>query len=432
MTGAGQIAARVVQKFRRSLAASPVIGNWIEKRWLRIRDLQAANAYQLHVIRLLQAELAAKRAENATYLKQINRRSEDAASVQEENPTTAARSSDGRSTPFRSVGALLTEGVKGPLVDLGDKIPQLKGVLSLERHSEMFSADRSEKFRDQAEVYSRAFQTHGYIQGLYANELRNLGITPSGLVVDFHPSSSSTVAPLVSSYTDLSVVAVGTEPFELAALLKAAAVHGIADRCVAIASEADRDLFRGEVADFVFGGTMLHQLVDPKLLLKRAIEVLKPGGSAIFFAPFEDGHAILRLAYDEIIREAKVRNLGGAGFDFLRSLAADIAARSQRQHHPDLSTRWFELESKWLFCKSDLEQYCLECGATAVYVRPFNHPTKPFTAQTRSSLENYGGLAANDALPGWAWNMLRRYDDEAFSQDLLRDLVIEGSIVITK
>ena len=71
-------------------------------------------------------------------------------------------------------------------------------------------------------------------------------------------------------------------------------------------------------------------------------------------------------------------------------------------------------------------------GASDLRIRPFNKPLEPFTIHTRNCLVNYAGLTIPNSLPDWAWEVLRQFDEDAFSLDMKNDLVIEGAVVITK
>ena len=255
---------------------------------------------------------------------------------------------------------------------------------------------------------------------------------PKGIAIDFGSGFGNTVIPLLENYRDLSIVATDISPDLLAILLREAGKRGIRDRCAAVALDAQRDYFAEGFADIVFGGAVLHHLAEPEALLKTVIRVLKPGGHAIFFEPFENGHSVLRLAYEEILHRARADNATGPGFDFLQGLVMDIAVRSHRRAYPGFSEAWYNLDDKWLFTHSYFERMRHLTGASDLRIRPFNKPYQPFVTHTRNVLVNYAGLAVPDALPDWAWDVLRRFDQDAFSVDMKSDLVIEGAVVITK
>ncbi len=252
------------------------------------------------------------------------------------------------------------------------------------------------------------------------------------MAVDFGSGSGNTVIPLLENFPDLAIIATDISPDLLAILLREVTKRGARDRCAAVAFDAQNDYLQEGIAEIVFGGAVLHHLVEPEALLRTTMKVLKPGGHAIFFEPFEDGHSVLRLAYEEILGRAAEKRETAPGFDFLRALATDIAVRSHRRGYPGFSDKWIHLDDKWLFTHAYFDEVCDLVGASKVQVRPINAPDSPFTAQTRSAFEHYAGLEPDQAIPKWAWEILRRYDEDAFSHDMRKDLVIEGAVVITK
>lgn len=351
------------------------------------------------------------------------------------NNSAMAVPTDQKAAPATFAGAAATPLSRyflTPLVDLGSTDLRYAGVLCPEPELNEPKVGVTETLLSGAEEYFNKFESFGYIFGLLKGELDALGVEPKGVAVDFGSGFGNTVIPLLENFHDLSIVATDISPDLLAILLREAGKRGIRDRCAAVALDAQRDYFAEGFADMIFGGAVLHHLADPQSLLKTVIRILKPGGHAIFFEPFENGHSVLRLAYEEIVRRANLGGESGAGFDFLQALINDIAVRSHRRNYPGFSDAWFNLDDKWLFTHSYFERMRHLIGASDIRIRPFNKPSHPFTTQTRNALVNYGGLQVPDCLPSWAWEVLRRYDEDAFSNDMKCDLVIEGAVVITK
>lgn len=319
-----------------------------------------------------------------------------------------------------------------PLADLGSTDLKYAGVLCPEPELNLPKIGVTETLLSGAEDYFKKFENFSYIFGLLKGELDALGVEPRGIAIDFGSGFGNTVIPLLENYRELSIVATDISPDLLAILLREARKRGIGDRCAAVALDAQRDYFAEGFADIVFGGAVLHHLAEPDALLKTVVRILKPGGHAIFFEPFENGHAVLRLAFEEILERAKAEQAAGPGFDFLAGLVKDIAVRSHRRAYPGFSEAWFNLDDKWLFTHSYFDRMRHLTGASELRIRPFNNPVQPFTRHTRNSLANYAGLTVPDSLPGWAWEVLRRFDEDAFSADMRNDLVIEGAVVLTK
>ena len=155
---------------------------------------------------------------------------------------------------------------------------------------------------------------------------------------------------------------------------------------------------------------------------------LEPGSCAIFFEPFENGNAILRLAYADIVeRAAKHRDRDAPGLKVIADLHRDYAFRAGIS--PE-TPGFLDIDDKWLFTRSMFEAWARDAGFHEFEITPLHDLSAPFTLQTRTNLSLAAGLGA-DALPDWCWDRLAFYD-ESFSTALKRDLLIEGRVVLTR
>ena len=102
------------------------------------------------------------------------------------------------------------------------------------------------------------------------------------------------------------------------------------------------------MADLVLGSAILHHLVEPGRCVEAAIRALKPGGSAVFFEPFEAGHAISRVIIAEICRAAAVKEFSSPALTWLAEISVEWNLQIQRDKLPG----WQELDDKWLFPRS--------------------------------------------------------------------------------
>jgi SAM-dependent methyltransferase len=319
-----------------------------------------------------------------------------------------------------------------PLVDLGKENEKFRGVLCPEPEVSLPKIGVSESLLSGAEEYFRKFQQFSYIYGLMKAELDSVNCSPTGLAVDFGSGFGNTVIPLLEHFPQLKVIATDISPDLLAILRREAFKREINNRCAVVAMDAQRDYFKPEIADVTFGCAMLHHMADPEKVVRTALKILKPGGHAIFFEPFELGCTISRLAYLEILATAKRQNEWGPGFDFLANLNMDIIVRAHRHRYPGFSEQWYNLDDKWLFTREYFEKICVSAGASKVHIRGLHEPEKQFRTQTKVALTAYGNLPYPDSLPQWAWDILDRYDNEHFSPELKRELTIEAAVVFTK
>lgn len=332
-----------------------------------------------------------------------------------------------------------------PLMPIEGEVYMPQPEASLPKHgvSAAFLAD--------AEEYFTRFKNYGYLYTLMSETFKRLDYTPEGLVVDFGSGFGNSVIPLLENY-DIQVIATDISPNLLQILKREARLRGFQDRCSAVAQDAQNCYFLPKRADLVVGCAVLHHMVEPLAVVRAATTVLKSGGKAVFFEPFELGHQILQIAYRQILAEAKQRKENGAGFDYLAALNQDIHARTHRGNFAQAkniwknplsktnweallfkdrcNNRWKELDDKWLFCASHFKKISDELGCK-IEILPLHDNQHQFTRQTKVALESYGGLKCPDALPDWAWSILNDFDENYFSPEGLLDLPIEACVVIT-
>jgi SAM-dependent methyltransferase len=302
-------------------------------------------------------------------------------------------------------------------------------VLTPEPEASLPKFGVSAAFLAQAEDYFVKFQNYGYLYYLMTSTFERIGYKPKGLVVDFGSGFGNSVIPLLENF-DVRVVATDISPDLLKILSRESASRGFQDRCAVVAQDAQNCYFVPQKADLVIGCAVLHHMVRPMDLVKAAITVLKPGGKAVFFEPFELGHQVLRIAYTQILQEAKRRKLKSPAFDFLAGLNLDIQVRSFREKLPSHRAAWKNLDDKWMFCAEHFNKIGKELGCD-VEVVPLHGNDKQFTAQAVTALQTYGGMKCPQALPGWAWDILTEFDENYFSPEALRDLPLEACVVIT-
>ncbi|EUC14706.1 class I SAM-dependent methyltransferase [Paraburkholderia hospita] len=282
----------------------------------------------------------------------------------------------------------------------------------------------SEILLSRAEEYFSRFEQFSHIYSILKNAIDKFDTPLSGLAVDLGSGFGNTVIPLLSAHPDLRVLATDISPDLLAICRREALKRGLADRCAVVAFNAERDYLKQGIADAVFGCAILHHMVDPMAHVRTAVNLLKPGGRAVFLVPFEAGNAILRIAYTSIHEEAQRRGEDGAALQFLRGIARDVEVRTHR-FDPAPDFKWHQMDDKWMFTRSFFERAIGEAGASEVKIEPIQAPEDLFTRQTRVVLESYGNIPSTD-LPDWAWKIVLRFDEEFFSDDQKRDLPVEA------
>ena len=178
--------------------------------------------------------------------------------------------------------------------------------------------------------------------------------------------------------------------------------------------------------DMVIGAAILHHLFTPEKVIEQCYKVLKPGGIAIFFEPFEAGYSILSLIYKSILKENKIRLWSGLNIFQSNYLKGCINMWGQMKN-PDKTHPFFAgVDDKCLFTRQYFGRLVDKYGFKKCDIYPINKTEKPF-----SSLVKIHSGGNNITLPDWVWSIVDEYEDN-FSMDLKEDLLTEGTVIFVK
>jgi SAM-dependent methyltransferase len=324
----------------------------------------------------------------------------------------------------------LQDYFKVPLIDMGVSNTKYTGVHTPETEIGRAKLGVSEILLSGAESYFEKFEQFDYIYSLLKNAINRFDRPLVGLAVDIGSGFGNTVIPVLAEHPDIAVLATDISPDLLAICQREATKRGFGGRCGTVAMDVEQDYLKHEIADVVFGGAILHHMIEPKGVVQTAINVLSRGGKAVFLEPFEAGNAVLRILYSEILREAGRRGESGPVFDCLRHVCRDIEVRTHRIN-PSSDFSWRQLDDKWLFTRSYFEDIAEEVGASDVHVEHIHHAENLFANQTGVIMESYYSIARSE-LKEWGWEIIRRFDEDFFSIGQKRDLYIEAMVTFTK
>jgi SAM-dependent methyltransferase len=237
------------------------------------------------------------------------------------------------------------------------------------------------------------------------------------------------VTPWLNVLPEAYVVASDPASILLATMASRAAAVGEEDRVMGVVAEPDRVPVAPGSVDLVSGVACLHELDDPDLVLAAAAKALRPGGYAVFLAPF-DGHGVLRLAYERICAEAALwpqDPLSPGVAAALQALSADIAARTL----PDTSDPAFRvLEQKWLFSRESLEAAARALGFREARFLPHNDHETLYRDVASMQVRMVTGRP-DAGLPEWALAILDSFD-RALRPPVKRLLMLEGTVVLRR
>lgn len=310
-------------------------------------------------------------------------------------------------------------------------------LVELTPGSSILAPDRSDpplsgaagQFFDGAELYAERYTAQEHFLSYIRRTLQ--GVDLGGdvrRILDVGAGAGNTTFPCLTLFPEAFVVATDISPQLLAILMRQAAERtDWVERLTCVCLDASTDHYREGAFDLAIGGAILHHLLDPQAVLTIIRRALRPGGVAVFFEPFENGNAILRLAYEEILEKATTRSLNPLVKTFLTALVRDLTVRAGS----DKTAPFFpHLDDKWLFTRDYLVRAGQQAGFSSVEIKPPQFSANIFSLQTEINLRLGTGLAPTD-MEAWAWDLLRRYD-EFFSAEMLKELFFEAGIVFVR
>lgn len=327
-----------------------------------------------------------------------------------------------------------------PLVDLGDTRSGMEGILVPAAEVGRAPVGVTEQFLEQAASYHERYSSEERFARLVAEALERLHLPQGPLnVLDLGSGSGNSVWPCLELLPQCSVVAVDISP-DLLAILRDHAQRQPATRgrVTPVCMSATSNHFASGCFDLVLGAAILHHLLDPGAAIDAVAHSLKPGASAVFFEPMEGGHNLLRLAYAQILEERDDRRrtrrqrrgvepATTEAFEVLEAMVGELELRTGSDKSDPI---YREVDDKWLFTRTGLEDLAARAGFSEVRIDPLSIHPDPFTRHTRAILRLAKDLEP-DALPEWAWAHIATFDN-AFSPEARLDLLIEACITFTR
>jgi ubiquinone/menaquinone biosynthesis C-methylase UbiE len=321
---------------------------------------------------------------------------------------------------------------KRQLFDLGETGNiRLKGILSPVYNESLVNQYVQAQFLELAPEYASKYQNTEYYEWLISKAFQHIALNPQDtknlVILDIGSGSGNSIFPLLKICSNSFIIASDLS-IEMLVLLKQALEKFQKNyHCSLLQLNAEEIEFAPESFDLILGGAILHHLFSPEKTIEGCSKVLKKGGHAIFFEPFENGNIILRIVYEEILNHSLQDKLPVEVRNILRALIVDFDIRKGRNKSADI---YQKIDDKWLFTKQYFLELADKYNFSDCIIYPLHATENQFERQTEVNLR-LGIGKDRDILPDWAWELLRKYDNY-FSEDLKKDLLIEGCILLKK
>lgn len=234
----------------------------------------------------------------------------------------------------------------------------------------------------------------------------------------------SATIPLLDLFPNSQVVASELSSSMLYVLKEKMENHPSRGRLKLLQLNAEDLDFKAESFDLICGAASLHHLFDPSIALKQMHKILKIGGGAIFFEPFENGMSILGLAYRQIINNPEFKSLPTKSQNYFNYTLQVW----QKMKIKDKTDAYFKgQDDKWLFTQSYFMELAAKINYSKCIIYTLNKSQTPFLSQFKTHTSGNG----ISELPGWVIEIVSSYD-EFFSDDAKCDFLTEGCVIFIK
>lgn len=323
---------------------------------------------------------------------------------------------------------------KMPLFDLGKGgDAKLEGILTPIYDNSVINQYVQSQFTESAQVYLGKYENLEHFTRLLSTALRQVNLPAQNemTILDIGSGGGNTIFPLLTLFPNSRLIASDLSVEMLVSLKKGLdkliSNQGGEERCLLMQLNAEELNFQENSFDLITGGAVLHHMISPEKTIQKCAGILKPGGFAIFFEPFEEGHIILRNIYNTILNDSRINTLIKEVKSLFQDLILDFDVRMVRDKS---LPRFHCLDDKWLFNKNFFLELAERYEFSDCTIYPIHETEIQFSNQTKTNLL-LGRGKDRSSLPDWAWNIIGQYD-RCFTKDTKEELLIEGCVILKK
>lgn len=198
----------------------------------------------------------------------------------------------------------------------------------------------------------------------------------------------------------------------------------VQERCGLLQLNAEALDFEDNSFDIVMGAAVLHHLFYPEKVLESCLRIVKPGGHAIFFEPFEAGMGIVNIIYKTFLDDSQAKALPTATRLYLQHSVTYWDNMTQlAKEHPFFQSA----DDKWLFTRTFFEMHAERLGFRRCLTFPMSKSPRPFEEMV---LTHFKGNHMPEPT-SWMMRIVDRFES-SFSPMMKQDLFTEGVLVLTK
>jgi len=331
---------------------------------------------------------------------------------------------------------LLNKIYSKKLYDLGDTINvKYSGIYSSIGDQSIINKYIHDQFTTNATQYKQKYENIEYFKWLLSNAFARIDkendhylkkIYERSVIFDVGSGFGNTIVPLLEICSDSLIIASDLS-VDLLYLLNKNIDKKNRNHLILLQENAEELNFNPDSVDLIIGSAVLHHLFSPHETIRKVKTILKNGGYAIFFEPFENGCMFVSLIFDIILKDLRSRSIPKETISFMHGIQNEYNLRKGTDKSGPI---YRELDDKWLFTIKYFQDLSDKYGFSKCMIYPIHDTDNQFENQIKV-LFQIGLGKSNGALPDWAWDTIRALDS-MFTSDMKNDLLIEGCIILKK
>lgn len=317
---------------------------------------------------------------------------------------------------------------KKPLHDLGQENPQFAGIFSpgyTREEISRFMTDHYETMKG-AQNQANDFDLTNYYYRLLSVGLKRAGLRKGNQpfkILDVGCGFGSTTFPLARLFPRSRIVGSELSLPMLAVFKQKLNNSKYAKQVALIQLDAEALDFERDSFDLIVGAAILHHLFAPEKTLKATAKILKPGGVAIYFEPFQEGTSMMALIYDRIIHDGRFKWLDLSLKLYFRH-SVWIWEKMKNKNKQD---KFFQnLDDKWLFERNYFQEFAQKYRFSSCLIYRHDQSDQPFMNLFRNHMAKKLHL-----IPKWIFETIETYE-KWLSKEQKDELITEGGIILKK
>lgn len=269
------------------------------------------------------------------------------------------------------------------------------------------------------EYYRTMLTTHVINTGKIADPNAKLKILEIGC------GFGSATRPLLTLFPNSQVVATELSLSMLSILRSYIKGSEYESRCSVMQLNAEELSFGAGSFDLVVGAAILHHLFEPHKVIEQCAKVLKPGGIAVFFEPYEAGMAVVAMIYQMIERDPRSWILNRKFQNYLRNTLRAWQAIGTK---PKSDVFFQTIDDKWFFTRPYFETHAKSFGFNKTSIVSLSQSNTPFKELVRVHFEGNGMLPYAKS---WIWDLVDRVE-QSMSRELKQELATEVCVILER